>query len=239
MFKPFLTLSFITLFGIATQGRASDAALANVGITPPPIQESSDAEVISAPVPVTAVAPAPSPLSQPGSNQKPHATVLTCSDSPVQTNILNKTPAANLFMISNIGNQLVTSLGSVEYGVNYLGSSLLIIVGHSNCKAIHTANSDYSKLAPALVKELNNMRIVKGAPDNDSAKTNVNNQVAIALQEFAAKVKNGQLLVVGAIYEFNDDSQANEEGKLNIININGETDPVKLSAIAATVAQAQ
>ncbi|WP_019217454.1 carbonic anhydrase [Legionella tunisiensis] len=239
MVKPFLTLSFITLLGIAIQGRASDAALANVGITPPPIQESSSAEAISTPAPVTAVAPVSTPLPQSASNQKPHATILTCSDSPVQTNMLNKTPAANLFMISNIGNQLLTSLGSVEYGVNYLGSSLLLIVGHSNCKAIHTANSDYSKLKPALVKELNNMRVVKGAPDNDSVKANVNNQVAIALQEFAAKVKNGQLLIVGAIYEFNDDAQANDEGKLNIININGETDPVKLSAIAATVAQAQ
>lgn len=235
MFKHFLTLSFITLLSLTTLGRASEIALENVGITPPPIQESSNAAETSVPVP----APTPTSLPQPVSHQKPHATVLTCSDSPVQTNILNKTPAPNLFMISNIGNQLVTSLGSVEYGVNYLGSSLLLIVGHSNCKAIHTANSDYSKLEPALVKELNNIRIVKGSPDNDSVKTNVNNQVAIALQEFAAKVKNGQLLVVGAIYEFNDDSQPNDEGKLNIININGETDPVKLSAIAATVAQAQ
>ena len=58
-------------------------------------------------------------------------------------------------------------------------------------------------------------------------KTNVNNQVAAALKEFAEKVKDNHLLVVGAVYDFADDMKQGA-GSLNIININGETDPAKL-----------
>ena len=61
----------------------------------------------------------------------------------------------------------------------------------------------------------------------DGVKTNVNNQVAAALQEFAGKVKKGELLVVGAVYDFADDMKQGA-GNLNIINMNGETDPAKI-----------
>ncbi|MBI5626543.1 MAG: hypothetical protein HY935_04995, partial [Nitrosomonadales bacterium] len=57
--------------------------------------------------------------------QKPRATVVTCSDSRVHTNMLDKTPEGDLFMVRDIGNQLATAEGSVEYGVNHLASSLL------------------------------------------------------------------------------------------------------------------
>ena len=58
--------------------------------------------------------------------QHPRATVVTCSDSRVQTNTLDKTPESDLFVVRNIGNQLATAKGSVQYGVNHLASSLLI-----------------------------------------------------------------------------------------------------------------
>ncbi|MGE5758499.1 MAG: carbonic anhydrase, partial [Sideroxydans sp.] len=68
--------------------------------------------------------------------QHPRATVVTCSDSRVHTNMLDQTPEGDLFMIRNIGNQIETARGSVEYGINHLGSSLLLIIGHSSCGAI-------------------------------------------------------------------------------------------------------
>src|SRR3989304_1854155 len=54
--------------------------------------------------------------------QKPRATVVTCSDSRVHTNMLDKTPEGDLFMVRNIGNQLASTMGSVQYGVKHLGS---------------------------------------------------------------------------------------------------------------------
>jgi carbonic anhydrase len=169
--------------------------------------------------------------------QKPRATVVSCSDSRVHTNMWDKTPEGDLFMIRNIGNQLATSHGSVQYGVNHLASSLLLIVGHSRCGAIGAASGDYSSLEEPIKKELDTINIAKGGASIEGVKANVNNQVAAALKEWGDKVKNGELLVVGAVYDFADDMKQGA-GRLNVININGETDPVKLRNMPAPLSKA-
>lgn len=169
--------------------------------------------------------------------QTPRATIVSCSDSRVHTNMLDKTPEGDLFMIRNIGNQLATAKGSVQYGVNHLGSSLLLFIGHSACGAIKAASSDYSTLEEPIRKELDTINITKGGANIDGVKINVNNQVAAALKEWADKVKSGELLVVGAVYDFADDMKQGA-GRLNVININGETDAAKLQNMPATVAKA-
>ena len=161
--------------------------------------------------------------------QKPRATVVACSDSRVHTNALDKTPEGDLFMVRDIGNQIETARGSVEYGINHLNSSLLLIIGHSKCGAIAAASGDYSKLEPAIKKELDTIKIDKGLASIDGVKANVNNQVADAMKEYADKVKAGHLLVIGAVYDFADDMKQGA-GKLNVINVNGETDAAKVKA---------
>jgi carbonic anhydrase len=168
--------------------------------------------------------------------QTPRATVVTCSDSRVHTNMLDKTPEGDLFMVRNIGNQLATSKGSVQYGVNHLGSSLLLIIGHSSCGAIKAASGDYSTLEEPIKKELDT--IGKVTANIDGVKTNVNNQVAAAMKEWAENVKAGKLLIVGAVYDFSNDMKQGA-GKLNVININGETDPAKLRNMPAPAAKAE
>ena len=169
--------------------------------------------------------------------QEPRATVVTCSDSRVHTNMLDKTPEGDLFMVRNIGNQLATAKGSVQYGVNHLGSSLLLFIGHSSCGAIKAAGGDYSTLEEPIKKELDTINIAKGSANIDGVKTNVNNQVNAALKEWSEQVKNGELLVVGAVYDFADDMKQGA-GKLNVININGETDPAKLRNMPAPAKKA-
>lgn len=164
--------------------------------------------------------------------QHPRATVVTCSDSRVHTNMLDKTPEGDLFMVRNIGNQLSTAMGSVQYGVNHLGSSLLLFIGHSSCGAIKAAGGDYSALEDPIKKELDTINITKGSANIDGVKTNVNNQVEAALKEFGDKVKDNELLIVGAVYDFADDMKEGA-GKLNIINMNGETDPAILRNMPA------
>lgn len=168
--------------------------------------------------------------------QKPRATVVTCSDSRVHTNMLDKTPEGDLFMIRNIGNQLATAKGSVQYGVNHLNSSLLLFIGHSSCGAIKAAKSDYSALESDIKRELDTIKVAKDGEVIEGVKSNVNNQVADALKEFEEKVKHGQLLVVGAVYDFSDDMKQGA-GKLNIINMNGEADPTKFMAAPAEEAK--
>ena len=168
--------------------------------------------------------------------QKPRAAGVTCSDSRVHTNMLDRTPEGDLFMVRNIGNQLATAKGSVQYGVNHLASSLLIFIGHSSCGAIKAAGGDYSTLEEPIKKELDTINIAKGSANIDGVKANVNNQVAAALKEWADQVKKGELLVVGAVYDFADDMKQGA-GKLNIININGETDPAKLRNMPSPAAK--
>lgn len=170
--------------------------------------------------------------------QHPRATVVTCSDSRVHTNMLDKTPEGDLFMVRDIGNQLATAKGSVQYGVNHLGSSLLLFIGHSSCGAIKAASGDYSTLEEPIKKELDTINIAKGVVNIDGVKTNVNNQVEEAMKEFSDKVKNGELLVVGAVYDFSDDMKLGA-GNLNIINMNGETDPAKLRNMPAAAKKAE
>lgn len=160
--------------------------------------------------------------------QHPKATVVICSDSRVQTNLLDKAhPEGDLFVVRNIGNQLATAKGSVQYGVNHLASSLLLFLGHSSCGAIQAASGDYSGLEPAIQKELDTLHLPKGISNIDGVKANVHNQVAAALQEWSEPVKAGHLLIVGTVYDFADDMKEGA-GQLTIINVNGETDPAKI-----------
>jgi len=162
--------------------------------------------------------------------QMPRATVVTCSDSRVHTHALDKTPDGDLFMVRNIGNQLSTSEGSVEYGVHHLHTPLLIFIGHSSCGAIKAASGNYAKESRAIKRELASIRIAKGKSGMDGVLVNVNNQVAVALKKFRREVARGDLTVIGAVYDFSNDL-GRGFGKLNLVNLNGETDSTRIGAV--------
>lgn len=61
----------------------------------------------------------------------------------------------------------------------------------------------------------------------DGIKANVHNQVAAAMLKFDDELKEGKLTMIGAVLDFTDDLHQGAD-KLNIINVNGETDPAKL-----------
>lgn len=155
--------------------------------------------------------------------QHPRATVVTCSDSRVHTHALDATPDGDLFMVRNIGNQMATAEGSVEYGVHHLHTPLLLFVGHSACGAIKAAAGDYSTESSSIKRELDTIMIPKHEPGLASVKLNVHNQVKAAMGKFEEEVINGHLTVVGAIYDFTNEMKQGQ-GRLNIINVNGEAD---------------
>jgi carbonic anhydrase len=163
-------------------------------------------------------------------SQHPRATVITCSDSRVHTHALDASPDGDLFMVRNIGNQVATAEGSVEYGVHHLHTPLLLIVGHSACGAVKAASGDYSKESPAIKRELDTLQVPKGDPGMGSIKLNVNAQVRVAMTKFEPEVMGGHLTVVGAVYDFTNELKQGQ-GKLNIINVNGETNPAKIAAL--------
>jgi len=162
--------------------------------------------------------------------QHPRATIITCSDSRVHTHAIDETPDGDLFVIRNIGNQITTSEGSVEYGVHHLHTPLLLIVGHVACGAIKAASADYSSESSAIKRELDTIQIPKGDAGLSSVKLNVNNQVRQAMNKFEEDVISGRLTVIGAVYDFKNELHQGL-GKLNIVNVNGETNAARIARL--------
>lgn len=171
-------------------------------------------------------------------SQLPRATVIACADSRVHSHAFDVTPDGDLFMVRNIGNQIATAEGSVEYGINHLHTPVLLIVGHSACGAIKAAAGDYSGESGPLKRELDTIQIPKGEGGINSVVLNVNNQVKHAMGKFEEKVISGELTIVGAVYDFRDDLKQGQ-GKLAIINVNGESDPKKLAQLEVVQATEQ
>lgn len=72
--------------------------------------------------------------------QKPIAVVVTCSDSRVSPELVFDQGLGDLFVIRTAGN-IVDSIGigSIEYAVEHLGTSLVVVMGHESCGAVKAA----------------------------------------------------------------------------------------------------
>jgi carbonic anhydrase len=69
--------------------------------------------------------------------QWPFAAILGCADSRVQPDEIFDMAPANLFVVRNAGNLSDDdAMGSLEYAVEHLSSSLIVVMGHSNCGAV-------------------------------------------------------------------------------------------------------
>lgn len=71
------------------------------------------------------------------SQQSPYAIILGCSDSRVPPEIIFDEGVGDLFIVRVAGNVLgATELDSIEYAVKYLGSVLILVMGHQSCGAV-------------------------------------------------------------------------------------------------------
>jgi carbonic anhydrase len=72
--------------------------------------------------------------------QYPIAAVLSCSDSRVVPDLVFDQSPGDLFVVRLAGNFLDDDgLASFEYAVKFLGTPLLVVVGHTNCGAVAAA----------------------------------------------------------------------------------------------------
>jgi carbonic anhydrase len=160
--------------------------------------------------------------------QEPDATMVLCSDSRVDTTSFSDKAAGNLFVVRNIGNQVQTAYGSVEYGVNHLHTPFLLIIGHSGCGAIKAGMGDFSKESARLKSELNTLDLNPKDSLNDNIVKNINNQVKMAVEDFKERVEKNQVLVIGMVYDIHNDFK-HGYGKLILVNINNEVNPKVLA----------
>ncbi len=70
--------------------------------------------------------------------QHPFAIVLSCSDSRVPPEIVFDQGIGDLFVVRVAGNVATdVGIGSIEYAVSHFASALLVVLGHTNCGAVH------------------------------------------------------------------------------------------------------
>jgi carbonic anhydrase len=70
--------------------------------------------------------------------QEPMAIVLGCSDARVPAEIIFDQGLGDLFVIRVAGNIVAPSqVGSVEFAASAFGTRLVVVLGHSNCGAVH------------------------------------------------------------------------------------------------------
>lgn len=149
--------------------------------------------------------------------QHPFAIVLGCSDSrvPVET-IFDQAPG-NIFVVRVAGNFLTNEgLGSIEYSIAVLESTLILVLGHSNCGAVGAAVAfvENGKPQPGHIQDLVAAIEPAARATRDENGDWIANAVAEnvrrttkALKErssiIARGVEEGALRVAGGVYDLN------------------------------------
>lgn len=73
-------------------------------------------------------------------HQHPYACILGCADSRVSPEHTFDESHGNLFVTRVAGNFVTPEiLGSLEYGAEVLGASIILVLGHSGCGAVNAA----------------------------------------------------------------------------------------------------
>jgi carbonic anhydrase len=155
--------------------------------------------------------------------QAPFAAILSCSDSRVPPELIFDQGLGGLFVVRVAGNT-VTRAGveSIDYAIEHLGASLIMVLGHESCGAVKGALSEcVSKPAAGLPEIFANIcpavsQARKAGGNNLDASAidlNVTDQVRILERSPLLKehLADGSLKIVGAVYDL-------ESGKVNIID---------------------
>ena len=93
-----------------------------------------------------------------GNSQKPHTLFICCSDSRIDPALITGTSPGELFTVRNVANfvpyysdrnEFLSTTSSIEYAINALEVSNIIVCGHSccgGCKALFCKKSELKNL---------------------------------------------------------------------------------------------
>ena len=141
--------------------------------------------------------------------QEPFAAILSCSDSRVAPEILFDQGLGDVFIVRVAGNVAGDlELDSLDYAALYLHASILVVLGHENCGAVHAVLDKNTKDIPAVAKliepSIRPLRKQKDVSLETAIKENVKSVVK-QLQKaskLAPKIKEKKLSIVGGYYDF-------------------------------------
>ena len=144
--------------------------------------------------------------------QFPFAVILSCMDSRTSTELIFDQGLGDLFSIRVAGNIVNEDiLASIEYAVKYVGSKVLMVLGHTECGAIKSARegvkdghitSLLDRIQPSFSKAM-----LKDSKDHmfhdEVAYANVENSLEEILtrSEIVKELfKKGEIGIVGGVY---------------------------------------
>lgn len=151
-------------------------------------------------------------------NQKPFVTLFGCSDSRVAAEMIFDVGLGDMFVVRNAG-QVVdpVTLGSLEYGVELLGTPLLVVLGHDSCGAVTAAYDSYDtgETPPGFISDVVARILPTVARARKNGRTTVNQTVAQNTMDTVEKimqlsaiiskaVEDGRLIIVGLTYQLHD-----------------------------------
>ena len=155
------------------------------------------------------------------SGQKPFAIILGCSDSRVPAEIVFDQGLGDLFVIRVAGNIVAPSqVGSVEFAAEKFKTRLVVVMGHSQCGAIHATveemhrpNAEQSinikaivdRIRPA-VEPFRHTELWQQTDELIKQATHANvlaavNHLRHGSQTLEHLAENDELLIVGAEYD--------------------------------------
>ena len=143
--------------------------------------------------------------------QHPRVAVLSCSDSRVPPELVFDTGLGELFVVRSAGeDDDPLSLGSLEYAVEHLGSSVIVVMGHQSCGAVTAACSGGKSESVNLDAVLTPISPSCAKMDPQKAETldlAIRDHVHVVAQELLAKserlrgaFKEGKLTIIEAYY---------------------------------------
>lgn len=134
--------------------------------------------------------------------QNPFAVIVGCSDSRVAPEIIFDQGLGDLFIVRVAGNVVgPVEIDSVDYAVKYLGSKVILVMGHESCGAVTAVLNGKTQDIQA-VAQLIKPAIRKSKDVEEAIKANVQWTVSLLkksplLQSFLTEKK---IDIVGAYY---------------------------------------
>jgi carbonic anhydrase len=151
--------------------------------------------------------------------QHPFASVLGCSDSRTTVELIFDQNLGDIFSVRLAGNIASRkAIGSLEFSTEYLGSKIIVVMGHSNCGAVKAACDNFHGgnigeivhlISPAVEEETTiTQKNQRNSSNNDFvAKVcflNVQEQIKRILR-YSRIIKNqvqaGKVGLVGGVYD--------------------------------------
>lgn len=147
-------------------------------------------------------------------SQSPDVIILRCADSRVSPEIVFDQPLGALFICAIAGNIATPEVvASMEYSVANLGSSLIVVMGHSKCGAVDATLKNYADTdalpgsLPGLVNQILPAVLKKQSPGTDplAAAIRINAELTAKRLPKMSELMNdaqaaGKLRIVSGVY---------------------------------------